>query len=263
MRFTVEGADRQSGEERIVEIDAANESDAEGLATQHGLLVSAVRATDAPVKVRSLSEEYAARLIASVPEPLDYTTRGPKSQPAIPAPAPLTPATAVRAEGSFLGRLFSGSLLSLLARPWISVGEDHVDLMAAAGFFSRYCEHISIARIASVRHLKGVFWDGISIESSGGADLIEIVGLRKCDAEKVVAAIRAKLAGGHTGARQDNTFGTGTEEGPGRYRIIGVDRESKMDTEWTVGAASRENARVKAELEGIVVTAVNRIGDAE
>jgi hypothetical protein len=46
--------------------------------------------------------------------------------------------------------------------------------------------------------------------------------------------------------------------GPGRFRVIGVDRESRMDTTWHCQAESEANARVKAELEGIIVTAVER-----
>lgn len=47
-------------------------------------------------------------------------------------------------------------------------------------------------------------------------------------------------------------------ESPGRFRIDGVDRESGMDTTWRCNADSQANARVKAELQGIVVTAVHR-----
>lgn len=47
-------------------------------------------------------------------------------------------------------------------------------------------------------------------------------------------------------------------DGPGRYMIVGVDRESKMDTTWHVQASSAANAKAKAELEGIVVTDVRR-----
>jgi hypothetical protein len=43
---------------------------------------------------------------------------------------------------------------------------------------------------------------------------------------------------------------------PGRYVVVGVDRETKLDTTWRVTAANRENARVKAELEGIIVTSI-------
>ena len=49
-------------------------------------------------------------------------------------------------------------------------------------------------------------------------------------------------------------------DGPGAYRIVGVDKTSRADRELTVEAASRANAQVKAELEGIVVTNVTKVG---
>jgi hypothetical protein len=49
-------------------------------------------------------------------------------------------------------------------------------------------------------------------------------------------------------------------DGPGTYRIIGVDRATREDKDITVQAASSENARVKAELDGIIVTEVHRVG---
>jgi hypothetical protein len=50
------------------------------------------------------------------------------------------------------------------------------------------------------------------------------------------------------------------EDGPGMYEVAGVDRASRMDTTWRVRAESAENAKVKGELEGIVITSVRRIG---
>jgi hypothetical protein len=46
--------------------------------------------------------------------------------------------------------------------------------------------------------------------------------------------------------------------GPGRFKVTGVDRQTRMDTVWHCQAENEANARVKAELEGIVVTAVER-----
>jgi hypothetical protein len=46
--------------------------------------------------------------------------------------------------------------------------------------------------------------------------------------------------------------------GPGKFIIYGVDRATKMDTIWHAGADSEANARVKADLEGIAVTRVDR-----
>lgn len=44
---------------------------------------------------------------------------------------------------------------------------------------------------------------------------------------------------------------------PGRFRVSGVDRESRLDTTWYCDADSEANAKVKAELEGIIVTSVS------
>ena len=49
-------------------------------------------------------------------------------------------------------------------------------------------------------------------------------------------------------------------DGPGKYRVIGVDKSTRGDRELTLEAASRANAQVKAELEGIVVTNVTKVG---
>jgi hypothetical protein len=47
--------------------------------------------------------------------------------------------------------------------------------------------------------------------------------------------------------------------GPGRFRVSGVNRQTKADVVWECSADSPENARVKGELEGIVVTRVDRV----
>jgi hypothetical protein len=47
-------------------------------------------------------------------------------------------------------------------------------------------------------------------------------------------------------------------DGPGRFCVLGVDRTTRMDRELVIAAASLENARIKAELEGIIVTRISR-----
>ena len=44
----------------------------------------------------------------------------------------------------------------------------------------------------------------------------------------------------------------------GRYVVRGVDRQTGMDTTWRCTAESEANAKVKGELQGIVVTSVER-----
>ena len=47
-------------------------------------------------------------------------------------------------------------------------------------------------------------------------------------------------------------------DGPGRFRVAGVRRDTREDAVFTCEADSAANARVKAELDGIVVTDVKR-----
>jgi hypothetical protein len=48
-------------------------------------------------------------------------------------------------------------------------------------------------------------------------------------------------------------------DGPGRYRVAGVDKNTRADRELIVEADSRANAHVKAELDGIIVTRIDKI----
>lgn len=61
-------------------------------------------------------------------------------------------------------------------------------------------------------------------------------------------------------ASQDPTSDKGS---PGRFKVIGVDRNSAEDVELVVDAATPQNARVKAELKGLVVTDVQIIVPSE
>lgn len=44
----------------------------------------------------------------------------------------------------------------------------------------------------------------------------------------------------------------------GMYCVVGVDKASGMDTTWHVHASSAANAKVKGELQGIIVTQVTK-----
>lgn len=46
--------------------------------------------------------------------------------------------------------------------------------------------------------------------------------------------------------------------GPGRFKVTGVQKDTRQDMTWYCDADSAENAKVKAELEGIIVTGVER-----
>src|SRR4051812_35541525 len=74
------------------------------------------------------------------------------------------------------------------------------------------------------------------------------------------ALILLLLRAGSRRGTHINPSGFPVVDGPGKFIVIGVDRTTRADKQITLDAASAENARVKAELEGIVVTEVRRIG---
>jgi hypothetical protein len=61
-----------------------------------------------------------------------------------------------------------------------------------------------------------------------------------------------------TSLKEDLMAGAGGIPGPGRFLISGVDKATGFDVTEHVVADSAANARVKAELKGVVVTEVRR-----
>jgi hypothetical protein len=53
------------------------------------------------------------------------------------------------------------------------------------------------------------------------------------------------------------------DEGPGRYRVLGVDWTTGFRTTWYVNAHSRREAKEKALNEGIVITRIEFVTDGE
>lgn len=70
----------------------------------------------------------------------------------------------------------------------------------------------------------------------------------------LVWIVRAGVRGGvRDAASQSRVY-----DGPGLFRIDGVDRQKRTDMTVRIRASSAANARAKAELDGIVVTSVVR-----
>jgi hypothetical protein len=62
------------------------------------------------------------------------------------------------------------------------------------------------------------------------------------------------------GTRTQGPKPTSAAEGPGRYRVTGVDDETKFQTTEVIYAESPSNAQLKVELKGVHVDAVERAG---
>jgi hypothetical protein len=54
-------------------------------------------------------------------------------------------------------------------------------------------EHLPMSHIAEVAHMRGFFWDTISVESSGGLNPLVVAGLSKSPARTFVEHVRERL----------------------------------------------------------------------
>ena len=54
-------------------------------------------------------------------------------------------------------------------------------------------DHLPLSHIAEVLHARGLFWDTIDVESSGGANPLEIAGVSKFSAGYFVEHVRERI----------------------------------------------------------------------
>ncbi len=75
---------------------------------------------------------------------------------------------------------------------------DHVGISTSIVEFwltpwRRTDEHLPLSHIAEVTHVRGFFWDSISVESSGGLNPLVVTGLLKSPARYFVAHVRERI----------------------------------------------------------------------
>lgn len=61
--------------------------------------------------------------------------------------------------------------------------------------WTRQDEHLPMSHLAEVTHERGLVWDAISIESSGGLNPLYVEGLPKGAAQRFVTQVRAWMNG--------------------------------------------------------------------
>lgn len=59
--------------------------------------------------------------------------------------------------------------------------------------WARTDDHLPLSHIAEVLHTRGLLWDSISVESSGGANPLSIAGVSKFGSGAFVEHIRARI----------------------------------------------------------------------
>ena len=93
----------------------------------------------------------------------------------------------------------------------------------------------------------------------GPFELILLLGIFGVVAAVIVVIVRS--SGSRPTLPSAFPVGPAPDDRPGNFQIIGVNSHSRQDVRREFRADSMANARVKAELDGIVVTSITRIGD--
>lgn len=89
------------------------------------------------------------------------------------------------------------SLTRILFPETLEVSADSIRTVRVRSFLLPWVkeeERMSLAKVSSVRRLKGVIWDRLILETSGGSNVLDLEGMRKRDAEAAAAAIMQRQA---------------------------------------------------------------------
>lgn len=110
------------------------------------------------------------------------------------APAKVKPTAVLTSRWALL---FRGSITSFIFPKNITLDGQNLRTSNVRFFLFPWLQHqerMTARQIASIRHAKGLIWDKIVIETSGGSNDLDIDGLRKRDAKALLAALEAFTA---------------------------------------------------------------------
>ena len=91
---------------------------------------------------------------------------------------------------------FGGRLTNTVFPKRITVTEEGIKTVKVRSLvvpWMREEEAMPFGKIASVRHFKGIIWDTLVFETSGGSNNLDVDGLRKEDARKITQALNGRV----------------------------------------------------------------------
>ncbi|MEB3206964.1 MAG: hypothetical protein VKK59_06425 [Vampirovibrionales bacterium] len=92
--------------------------------------------------------------------------------------------------------LWRGAWLLFLSPPRLMIGSHSVLTATHGNAFKPWEveeEHLALTKIASVKHIKGLLWDSISIESDGGQNTLDMRDLPKQDALEIIDVLHQHI----------------------------------------------------------------------
>lgn len=114
------------------------------------------------------------------------------SQPAAQSYEP-SPGPTIRIQSSRIWALCKWRVTKILFPSHLSADRLGISLVKVHSWLTpwkREDEHLPMAHLAEVTHERGLIWDSLSIESSGGLNPLFVEGLRKGPAKRFVAQVR-------------------------------------------------------------------------
>jgi hypothetical protein len=116
--------------------------------------------------------------------------------------APTSPATqqsagggkSIQVQSSRIWAIFHGRLTEFLFPTLLTADPLGISLVKVAFWltpWTRQDEHLPMSHLAEVAHQRGLIWDSVSIESSGGLNPLAVGGLPKGAATQFVDQVRA------------------------------------------------------------------------
>src|SRR5437899_4981869 len=115
------------------------------------------------------------------------------SQSASPAPVQ-SAARPIEVRSSRLWAMFKGRFTEFVFPNHLSADQLGITLVKVDFWltpWTRHDEHLPMSHLAEVAHERGLIWDSISIESSGGLNPLAVGGLPKGGAKRFVDQVRA------------------------------------------------------------------------
>ncbi len=94
-------------------------------------------------------------------------------------------------------QVFGGRITDIFFPPIFTLRNDCIETKRVGIFFLPWTsevERMPFGKVASYRHLKGLIWDKLVIETTGGSKDLHILGLRKAHAKELIAALDKRLA---------------------------------------------------------------------
>jgi hypothetical protein len=99
----------------------------------------------------------------------------------------------IRVQSSRTWALVTGHFTKLLFPNHLSADQLGITLVKVESWLTpwiRQDEHLPMSHLAEVAHNRGLIWDSVSIESSGGLNPLQVQGLPKAAAKRFVEQVR-------------------------------------------------------------------------